>query len=320
MKKIFILLFLSILCLQAIVAQTGDDYAIIYFFRLKKSTDSNADFKIYFDDEYAGEIEGTNNVFRDDYEGAWLVCKRVQYGTTQIRVAYSKKDKTRGKLNVQIDKNQRYFIEFNTSLGYGECPLRIMDREKAFDIFGEADMKGIQIVDNDITEQVKKEKKGGYSEYTSMTANRIDNNTSTEESIYRGSGDPLKGLNISQAIKEMEIGDYYALIIGIDNYTGTWTPLKNAVNDAKAIERLLKTKYKFDHFRAIYNETATRQKIIAEMEWLIANVTEKDNVFIFYSGHGEYKENLNKGYWVPVDASSSSSAGYISNSVYGFFC
>ncbi|PCH94786.1 MAG: hypothetical protein COB85_05220 [Bacteroidetes bacterium] len=131
--------------------------------------------------------------------------------------------------------------------------------------------------------------------------------------LYRGSGDPLKGLNVSRA-SSMQIGQYYALIIGIDRYTGTWPALGNAVNDAKAVEALLKSKYKFDHFRKLYDNQATREAIISEMEWLVANVKPQDNLFIYYSGHGEYKKELNKGYWVPVDASTSSTSKYISNS------
>ena len=133
-----------------------------------------------------------------------------------------------------------------------------------------------------------------------------------EVSLYRGSGDPLKGLNVSKS-KEMIIGKYYALIIGINKYKGTWTPLQNAVNDAKAIEALLKVKYKFDDFQTLYDEQATRTNIINKLEWLTANVKEQDNVFIYYSGHGEYKKELNKGFWVPVDATTNSSANYISN-------
>ena len=133
-----------------------------------------------------------------------------------------------------------------------------------------------------------------------------------EAPLYRGSGDPLKGLNVSKS-KDMVIGKYYALIIGIDKYKGTWTPLQNAVNDAKAIETLLKTKYKFDHFQTLYNEQATRVAIISQMEWLTANAKPEDNVFIYYSGHGEYKQDLNKGFWVPVDAVTNSTANYISN-------
>ncbi len=126
-------------------------------------------------------------------------------------------------------------------------------------------------------------------------------------------GDPLKGVNVTTAKKEMEIGNYYALIIGIDKYSGTWPQLKNAVKDAKAVEALLKTKYRFDNFMVLYDEQATRKTIIDKFEWLVDNVAEKDNVLIYFSGHGEFKQSLNKGYWVPVDATTSSVSNYISN-------
>ncbi|MEK6616434.1 MAG: caspase family protein, partial [Bacteroidota bacterium] len=133
-----------------------------------------------------------------------------------------------------------------------------------------------------------------------------------EHPLYRGSGDPLKGLNVSKS-KDMVIGKYYALIIGVNKYKGTWTPLQNAVNDAKAIETMLKTKYKFDIFKTLYDEQATRAAIIDAFDMLGKNAKPEDNVFIYYSGHGEFKQELNKGFWVPVDAAGSSTANYISN-------
>lgn len=134
----------------------------------------------------------------------------------------------------------------------------------------------------------------------------------TQSEGYRG--DPLKGLNINTAVSDITYGKYYALIIGIDNYSGTWQKLKNAVNDAQAIETVLKSKYKFDVFKTLYNEQASKINIINELEWLVANVKPEDNVFIFYSGHGEFNESLNKGFWVPVDAQAASTFYYISNS------
>ena len=130
---------------------------------------------------------------------------------------------------------------------------------------------------------------------------------------YRGGGDPLKGLNISEATNEMIRGNYYALLVGIDKYQGEWSPLKNAVNDARVIENLLRSNYGFNQFITLYDQEATRTNVIKQLEWLVENVQEDDNVFIYYSGHGEYKENINKGFWVPYDASSKSVSGYISN-------
>jgi hypothetical protein len=140
-----------------------------------------------------------------------------------------------------------------------------------------------------------------------------ESQTKQEEVTYRGS-DPFKGTNVAAVGKEVKAGKYYALLIGVDAYSGFWKPLRNAVSDAKAIEQLLRNQYRFDQFKAIYDQDATRSNIISELEWLVANVKENDNVMIYYSGHGEFKKELNKGYWVPVDAKTSSTSNYISNS------
>lgn len=133
------------------------------------------------------------------------------------------------------------------------------------------------------------------------------------EVTLRGVGDPLKGLNVSGDRKEMQIGNYYALIIGIDDYWGAFEPLNNAVADAESIERMLKSKYKFDNFITLYNRQANRLNILNAFEELSNTVKETDNVFIYYSGHGEFNERQNKGYWVPVDARARSMAELISN-------
>lgn len=129
---------------------------------------------------------------------------------------------------------------------------------------------------------------------------------------YRG--DMLKGLGVAYSGNDLQFGNYYALIIGIDNYTGQWRQLKNAVSDAKAIYQILNSKYKFNYLKVLYNEQATRMNIIKELEWLVQNVKPTDNLLIYYSGHGEFNQSLNKGYWVPVDATAASTSYYISNS------
>ena len=139
-------------------------------------------------------------------------------------------------------------------------------------------------------------------------------NLSKDPKKTRGSADPLAGLNVALEEQEMVIGDYYALIIGIDNYSGAWPPLNNAVRDAQTIKETLEEKYKIDHSRTLFNEEANRENIIKAFEWLMKSAGENDNVLIFYSGHGEYVRNIDKGFWVPVDAVTSSVSNYISNS------
>jgi uncharacterized repeat protein (TIGR01451 family) len=132
-------------------------------------------------------------------------------------------------------------------------------------------------------------------------------------SDFRGGNDPLKGLNVAQAMKAVEVGEYYGLIIGIDEYSGEWQPLRNAVNDAKGVAELLTSKYTFTSLKTMYNKEATRDNILAEFERLMGTVKANDNVFIYYSGHGEYIENMDKGFWVPSDATGKSVSKYISN-------
>jgi len=152
-----------------------------------------------------------------------------------------------------------------------------------------------------------------YQKSQSLFAQNQANTAQNQgEKEYRG--DMLKGLGVAYSGADLQFGNYYALIIGIDNYTGQWRPLKNAVSDAKAIHQLLQAKYKFDYLKVLYNEQATRMNIIKELEWLVQNVKPTDNLLIYYSGHGEFNQTLNKGYWVPVDATAASTSYYISNS------
>jgi hypothetical protein len=135
---------------------------------------------------------------------------------------------------------------------------------------------------------------------------------SSSDSLTRGSGDPLKGLNVTKA-KEITSGTYYALIIGVNKYSGVWPILNTAVHDAKGMENTLHQKYKMDHFYTLYDEQATRSAIMKVFEKLVDTLKEDDNVLIYFSGHGEFKQTMNKGYWVPYDAKTNSVSDLISN-------
>lgn len=136
----------------------------------------------------------------------------------------------------------------------------------------------------------------------------------------------VKAINKNKAVKEEQFtitrnaeeliaaGKYVALIIGVNSYSGYWRPLTNAVNDAKGMADLLQKQYKFDQIITLFDKEATRKNIIQKFEWLANNLSKEDNLLIFYAGHGQLNKVLNKGFWVPVDASTNSVADYISNS------
>jgi hypothetical protein len=107
----------------------------------------------------------------------------------------------------------------------------------------------------------------------------------------------------------LDFGSYYALIIGNNNYKHL-TNLSTAVNDARAVEALLKNKYGFKT-RLLLD--ADRYTMLSALNELREKLTEKDNLLIYYAGHGEL-DNVNlRGYWLPVDAEVDSSTNWISN-------
>lgn len=103
-------------------------------------------------------------------------------------------------------------------------------------------------------------------------------------------------------------GRYYALVIGNDKYLH-WTPLENAVNDARAVAQLLKQHYDFE-VTELYN--AERSEILSTINNLRKQLTEKDNLLIYYAGHGHLVEQLDEGYWIPVDARQDDNTEWIS--------
>ncbi|MEM1214361.1 MAG: caspase family protein, partial [Bacteroidota bacterium] len=102
--------------------------------------------------------------------------------------------------------------------------------------------------------------------------------------------------------------------IGIDNYTGHWPRLNNAVRDVKAVAALLQQAYDLSHTEFLFNERATRRNIINTLDRLTDELNEANNLIIYYAGHGHYKTSTKRGFWVPVDATDDDVSQYIRNS------
>ncbi|MFK7891164.1 MAG: caspase family protein [Granulosicoccus sp.] len=114
----------------------------------------------------------------------------------------------------------------------------------------------------------------------------------------------------SIATHNVEFGKYHALIIGNNNYESL-SKLRTAVNDGRAMERLLREKYGFTTQLLI---DASRYDILAALNALQNTLTDQDNLLIYYAGHGELDEESASGYWLPVDADAASSEKWIANS------
>jgi hypothetical protein len=112
---------------------------------------------------------------------------------------------------------------------------------------------------------------------------------------------------VNASIPNLDYGDYYALVIGNNEYPGL-SNLRSAVGDARAVSNVLEVNYGFkvDHL-----ENATRSQILKSIGKLRANVTRKDNVLIYYAGHGHLDQAADEGYWLPIDADRSDQSNWI---------
>ena len=109
------------------------------------------------------------------------------------------------------------------------------------------------------------------------------------------------------------LGNYRALIIGIDDYKDRRIPdLNTATNDARALAKLLKKKYGFE-IDLILDHQATKKAIYNALRKLSASVKPSESVLIYYAGHGEYDRQYNDGWWIPVDAEAGNPLTYMDN-------
>lgn len=119
----------------------------------------------------------------------------------------------------------------------------------------------------------------------------------------------------SKALEIFQPSNNHLLIIGIDNYSNKVPALNNAVKDAMALKDVLQKEYLFPKEKTIelINKEATRKNILKTFDHLLLNLTDQDNLIVFFSGHGEYIESLKRGYWLPIDAVFEERDTYLSN-------
>jgi TPR repeat protein len=109
---------------------------------------------------------------------------------------------------------------------------------------------------------------------------------------------PSKSLSEEDLIN---FGDYYALVIGNRDYqySHDMPTLKSPGADAEAIAALLAQKY---HYTVIPLINASREQILGALNTLRGTLNEKDNLLIYYAGHGVIDKDNGRGYWLPIDA------------------
>ena len=201
--------------------------------------------------------------------------------------------------------------------------VRLRSIQKTTDITGKvtapAGVKTFKV--NDRAEPL--EKNGNFkvqvalsSPDTRVVASVVDNNNkqATAEFVIQAAPATATAPTVRPARSTIKPGDadfgtYYAIIIGNDNYLHL-PKLRTAANDARQVNRVLREKYGFNTKLLI---DADRRTILSTLYQLRERLTEKDNLLIYYAGHGDLDRANDRGYWLPVDAEPDNPSNWISN-------
>jgi ankyrin repeat protein len=113
-----------------------------------------------------------------------------------------------------------------------------------------------------------------------------------------------------KTLPEVHLGNYYALVMGIDNYK--FLPkLKTAINDARTVASVLKQNYGFEVELLI---DAERSDLLLSLGKFRNTLSKQDNLLIYYAGHGWLDEAGDEGYWLPANAENDNTINWVSNS------
>jgi hypothetical protein len=114
-------------------------------------------------------------------------------------------------------------------------------------------------------------------------------------------------VNLAQFV--LDLGRYRAIVIGNNDYRHV-PKLRMAVSDAVAVSETLERLYGFEVELLL---DVTRYDILKSLSKARAELTERDNLLVYYAGHGVVDEETGRGYWLPVDAEPDTLANWIAN-------
>lgn len=118
-----------------------------------------------------------------------------------------------------------------------------------------------------------------------------------------------KKTKTEEEVQFSQLGTFHALVIGNTKYPHL-PDLVSAGHDAQVIAKVLKSEYGFS-VKNLLN--ASRADIIHALSAYRKQLTENDNLLIYYAGHGWLDQEADEGYWLPVDADAENSVNWISN-------
>lgn len=115
---------------------------------------------------------------------------------------------------------------------------------------------------------------------------------------------------MAEAGKPPAIRRKLAVLFGINSYQDPIPELETPIADVEGIADVLGKRYGYET-RVLRN--VGKAGIIEALNAVAAEAAPEDSVLLFYAGHGYLMDENDMGYWIPIDASVRTAAGWISN-------
>jgi hypothetical protein len=128
-----------------------------------------------------------------------------------------------------------------------------------------------------------------------------------------------KSGNNSLDIPDLDVPPvYHAFLIAEDKYEDVnYISLPGSLGDIRKIYNLLINDYTFEPGNIEILVSASKGTILSKLNTKAKSLTENDNLFIFYAGHGWMKKDnesgRQEGYLVPSDAKKGDEVSFINN-------
>ena len=175
----------------------------------------------------------------------------------------------------------------------------------------------VSLTANDVAQQVDSEGfftstvslGGGRTRVTLVAVDRQSKRAVIEFFLEQDAGGAKRVATETANAPGLSLGNYHALLIGNQKYQNL-RQLNSPELDVKEIGALLRDRYGFTVTTLV---NATRYQILTEMNRYMETLTERDNLLIYYAGHGEIQEATQAAFWLPVDADPKNDSNWISS-------
>lgn len=177
MKKTILLLIVFAFSIfpNIIKAQESQDFALIYVHRLKKSTNSDKNYKVWFNDQEIGELRKIPTAFTTEARQRWLVAKKKDAGKFYLRITEGRKDIEIDKIVLDVSPGKSYYVSFNPSVAHGLKAIDELSFKDGHETFAKCDLNDVTFSHSDIIPIVKKNKYAVLSDLISLNDGNATN-------------------------------------------------------------------------------------------------------------------------------------------------